>query len=557
MNNKKSYREQLFDLGIPLTHTGRCKCPQCSAMRKKKNDKCLQISFDTDAVKYHCFNCGWSGVISYNNDRKDNFKPIKVYVRPQELKEVNEKQPLYDYFKGRGISQSTVDEFGLSLENGKIIFPYYRNGELVNVKYRGLKEKVFQQGKDCMPSMFGIDTVPTNAKTICITEGEIDTMSLYECGYYAVSVNQGGNDSSLDCITNCWEFMDSFETIIIAGDNDQVGKVLVNNLKERFKHKFVKIVDWSKYCDGAIKDANDCLKYEDGKSIIKDAILTAKEVDISGITTYLEHKEELMDWFDGKKDQNFSTGWNNIDEIFKIQKQRLMIVSGISGKGKSLFVDNLLFNLTKQFKWKHLLASFETTYRGHMVSLSQMLTKKSCWEKTGNRMSREDFEKSINTLSPYFLRFDIEKQWTITEILQTAEASLVKYHYDTLIIDPYNRLAPEKYDREDKYIESILSSLLTFAKKHNVFIVFIAHPTKIPEEDKIPTLQNISGGVAWHSIADIGVIVHRERDKQTRKLLTKSIIRVEKVKDETIGNTAGGEAFLTFSYDSYSLIDLK
>src|SRR5258708_5000313 len=36
-------------------------CPECSAHRKKKHDRCLSVKLTADAVLWNCFNCGSQG----------------------------------------------------------------------------------------------------------------------------------------------------------------------------------------------------------------------------------------------------------------------------------------------------------------------------------------------------------------------------------------------------------------------------------------------------------------------------------------------------------------
>src|SRR5690606_20138511 len=144
---------------------------------------------------------------------------------------------------GRGISRETVDKFKLEYVehffpqlNEKttcIAFPYYRNGELINVKYR-TGDKKFLQVKDAESIFFGMDLI-TDFSRLIITEGEWDTMALAEIGIEAVSVPNGAKDGSnednkLECIENCWNWLQKFDSYVICSDNDAAGKILENSL---------------------------------------------------------------------------------------------------------------------------------------------------------------------------------------------------------------------------------------------------------------------------------------------------------------------------------------
>jgi len=69
-------------------------------------------------------------------------------------------------------------------------FPYYRNGQLVNVKYRG-PNKTFWQVKGAEKILYGLDDI-VNQEWIIIVEGEIDKLALEEAGFSnVVSVPDG------------------------------------------------------------------------------------------------------------------------------------------------------------------------------------------------------------------------------------------------------------------------------------------------------------------------------------------------------------------------------
>ena len=54
-------------------------------------------------------------------------------------------QELMQYFAGRGISQATLERNGVMQDRaGTIAFPYRRDGEVVNIKYRTLDKKFWQ-----------------------------------------------------------------------------------------------------------------------------------------------------------------------------------------------------------------------------------------------------------------------------------------------------------------------------------------------------------------------------------------------------------------------------
>ena len=544
------YRQKLNEIGITLDKTGKQTCPQCSEKRRNKLDKCLTVSFERDAILYYCHHCGWTGSVFYEES-----KFHKQYNRPAGFKSKENKSPLIKYFAKRGISENTLNKYNIGLgNNNTIIFPYYKNGILVNVKTRtnlGDGKKTFTQTKDSEKTFFGVDFVKDD-KNLIIVEGEIDVLSLAEQGINSVSVPQGGSDKKLECLINCSnEFLEKFKTFIIATDNDEVGYSLRENLISRFPKDKCKIVKWGKY-----KDANEALVAgEDLHTYINNA----EYVGTDGIITFKEKWDEIYNELFGDDKNFYNTGWDNLDKIIKIKTGYLMVVSGYPSRGKSTFVDNLLVNLTKKYGFKHLIASFENTMGNYYKTIYEMYNQQPFW-KLINEGKDKAFEKILCTddfffISEHFILFDNNRMWNIDDICKCAELEVIKHGIKTLVIDPYNRLQNDYKDREDKYIGSILAKLCTLAKRLDILIIFVAHPKK-PDGETIPTMYSISGSGDWYNMSDYGIIVHRERDNFTQKLSNNPIIHIQKVKNFSIGDPSGGKIELFYNANKRILEDI-
>lgn len=541
------YRDKLRDLGITLTRSGKQTCPQCSSQRKNKSDPCLSVTFTDEAVLYKCHNCDWSGAVYYRNKFEQHKK--KNYKRPEPPKVVTELEPIYKYFEKRGISKKTVDMYGISFNADKeIVIPYYKFGELVNVKYRknlGNGKKTFKQEKDSEKTLFGMDLVK-DTDTLIWVEGEMDVLALAEQGIYAVSIPQGGSDKKLECIENCFEFLEEFKTHIIAVDNDKTGDILKENLLSRLGKEKCKTVNWKQY-----KDANEALI---GGEDLKKFIDSAEDIAPDGILTFYDAFEEIYTYNFEKDHDYYESGWYNFDRIVKIRTGHLMVVTGYPSRGKSTFVDNLLMNLSKRYHLKHLIASFESIIATHYNTLFEMVVECPIY-KWMREHDKDIFGDNFEFIAEHFYRFDIDRVWTVDEICERAELAVKKYGVNTLVIDPYNRLNNKILNgREDLYIGSILSKLCMLAKKLNILVIFVAHPRK-PDGEKMPNLYSISGSSDWYNMADYGIVVHRDR-YQDGKLSNKPLIFIEKVKNHFIGNPSGGEITLTYDTTRRILTDV-
>lgn len=260
------YYDKLSDLGIKLTRRGgqeKVKCPECSTTRKNKADKSLSVNITTG--EYNCHNCGWKGNVRAFERKRD----AKKYEKPDQnlLKSIELADKVEDWFKKRSISRGTLDKFMIfskkefmpqtAKEENCICFPYFRDGQLVNIKYRDGK-KNFKLVKDAELIFFNLQTIGEKKKVV-ITEGEIDCMAVYEAGisqdskkvstetgelteephpyseYAVVSVPNGASKGNqrLDYLDNCADWFIGLSEIIIATDNDEAGKMLKDELIRR------------------------------------------------------------------------------------------------------------------------------------------------------------------------------------------------------------------------------------------------------------------------------------------------------------------------------------
>lgn len=533
-----NYRHELQRLGITLDSSGKQTCPECSNSRHDKSDKCLSVTYGQEGVLYNCHHCGWHGVVFYNTYKTAD--KLKVYTRPSKPNKSSNDLWLYSYFSNRKISAGTLKKYDISAnENNEIQIPYYKNGELVNIKYRTNLDngkKTFRQEKDAEKTFYGMDFV-NKTKPLIIVEGEMDVLALAEQGIYAVSVPQGGSDKKLECIENCFDFIDQFDSYIIAVDNDTVGDTLKNNLLSRLNKDKCSIVNWGKY-----KDANEALIAGEN---LQEFIDKASLINPDGVVSYIDKFDSIYKSIFEEDKEFYSTGWRKLDRLVKIRLGYLMVVTGYPSRGKSTFVNNLLINLTKKYGFKHLIASFESTPESSYIELLEMYKQKPL---SILKLNKEEIFDDFETISEHFIRLDTGRQWTIDEIVEKTEMMVKRHGIQTLVIDPYNRLKNEFKDREDKYIGQILSKLCMLSKKLGILIIFVAHPKK-PDDDEAPTMYAISGSGDWYNMADYGIIVHRERDENTKELKNEPQIIVAKIKNFSLGNPSGGVATLEYNKD--------
>ena len=123
----------LTEENIKLKHqqdgTQKTKCPQCQPPHNKNdNPLTVSISENGNSIVWYCHHCNWKGSkFNSENYAKNNWNIKKN--QPKYEKPVIENKTyndfMYDYFKKRCISKSTVNDFKIFNDGEWIGFPYF------------------------------------------------------------------------------------------------------------------------------------------------------------------------------------------------------------------------------------------------------------------------------------------------------------------------------------------------------------------------------------------------------------------------------------------------
>jgi len=141
--------------------------------------------------------------------------------------------------------------------------------------------------------------------------------------------------------------------------------------------------------------------------------------------------------------------------------------------------------------------------------------------------------------SNYF-HIDMER-YTLESVLKKGAELVKRKGIKCLVIDPFNKVRDVDCKTEDvnRYTMEYLTKIETFAKKFDVLVFVVAHPTKMykDKDGKIeePTMYNIKGGGEWYDASYHGILVHRDYEEKTVKA------KVLKVKFQNLGQN-GEEA---------------
>lgn len=507
------------DVGIEIK-TGwhgnvKAHCPKCRDERKNKGDKSLSVNIDEKM--WNCHHCGWTGRLIE--------KKQKEYIRPKEA-ELQLSQKAQGYLKNRGFSSYTIQRFKLSesvefmpqtgREMNCLNFRYYRNEELINIKYRD-GSKHFKLVKDAELILYNLDSLE-KAEECVITEGEFDCMAVCESGYFeVVSVPNGASKGSqkLEYLDNCYESFNGIKKVIIGTDGDEPGIRLRMELARRLgRHRCYYVV----YPEGC-KDFNEVLlKY--GKEEVKKCICEALPFPVDGVFKVENIEEELDYYYMNGFQGGDLIGSPELDKIFSFRRGELTTITGIPGSGKSAKVDDWLIRLSSRCGWKHGICSPENQpVPIHVSKLASCFIGKPFYRANkAARMGDTEWNFAKYFINEHFYFFNIgEIDMTIEGVLEKGAELVLRFGIDSLLIDPWNTLdhnIPNGMS-ETQFVSKSLTKITTFAKAYGVHVFLVAHPTKISKDKatgkfEIPNLYSISGSAHFFNKTDNGITIYRD-----------------------------------------------
>ena len=489
-------------------------CPYC-------NDKDNTFAINLNHGAFQCYrknNCGVSGsfyqfqidqgdepettkTYNYQKKKKPNYvKPKKAYNPPN--------SNTIKYLMSRGLTIETIKKYRIGEEkNGVYFFPYYKDGVVVDVKYRETGSKKMWREKNAEPVLFLRDFAK-NCKEIIITEGEFDALVWRQMGFNAVSVPSGVDD--LRWIENEWDFLDSYEKIYLNFDNDEAGKMNLRKIA-------VRLGEWRCYnIELTKKDANECLISGADRDYFECAVESAEEYNIDELVNAHYYKQDVIDLFLNKnKIVGDSTGISGLDNIMQgLREGEVTVWTGRNSSGKSTLLNQIMLNLG-YLGYGICFGSFE-------MPPARVLRWMVLQNSKYTMQTEESVSSTMDEISEFLYLVNVEGMVDKKILFNTFEFGARKYGLKHFFIDSMMRI---KFYAQNRNAEetNFMSELVAFARKHSAHIHIIAHPRKERYEKKIVSKTDVAGTGNITNLAHNVISISRIPENVKAKALEKGL----------------------------------
>ena len=516
-------------------------CPYCGSNRSDQYT--FSINLETGAFKCLRASCGKQGhFVELARDK--NFPLLDAQPkRYRQLKQVQitVREPAIEYLKTRGISKETAKAYKITTQKGKdniLVFPFYdENGIMVAAKYR---KTDFQKGVDKNKEWFEHDTKPIlfgmnqckDFKTLIITEGQLDSLTVADCGIpNAVSVPTGAK--GFTWVEHCYNWVNSFEEIIVFGDNEHGQITLVEDIAKKFPKKKIKVVRQIDYLGE--KDANDIYrKY--GKSAILTAVGNAQLRPVESVKCLSQVKFVNL-----SEMPKIKTGIYELDKsIGGIYYGQVALLTGKRGEGKSTLGSMIFKSALEQgvscFAYSGELPDFHfKSWLDLQVAGVQNIEAKTNEFNEKYYIIKAAAKQTINTWYEgrayiYDNNALFEAEGTEREqatLLNTIERVARQYDVKFVLLD--NLMTALDVSDSDELFNSqreFVKQVKRLSQKLDIAILMIAHPKK---EGKGSELDNdsVSGTSDITNLVDV-VLTYSRNEEAANKDTFQSLIGVTK-----------------------------
>ena len=490
-----------------------------------------------------CEACGSSDANSLYDDGHSYCHACNRYESEGTYTEVQTKPPTTKVFQmktqgevkaivDRGIVRETCEFFGVTQETGKHYYPYFdETGLKVAEKIRSVENKTFSiAGNFNKATLFGQSLFQKEGKYITIVEGELDALASYQMTgskWPTVSIRNGASAAVKDCKAQ-YEYLDSFETIVICFDGDEPGQKAAKDVAELFGNK-VKIV---KHLKG-YKDASDYLsegksseyvnQWWRAESYVPDGIIQA-----STLWDSVSAPEPIAEAFYPFK------GLNEL--LYGIRSAELITVTAGSGLGKSQFLREILFNILRQTKWNIGGMFLEESVRKTARSIMSLHSNKKLHlpdTDVTERELKEAFDATLGT-NRVFL-FDHFGSLAIDNVLNRVRYMARACDCRVVFLDHLSLIVSGMDGNDErKSIDVLMTRLRTLVQETGITLICVSHlkrpstSNKGHEDGEAVSLSQLRGSGAIAQLSDAVITLERNSMSQDPEIRHTTKVAVAK-----------------------------
>lgn len=380
-------------------------------------------------------------------------------------------------FKGiRGLDEDVAKLFGIQLQlDGEGQPVRYAFQYPSNTKYRGYDEKKFwTKERGGIKDLFGADFNAGSSKRLYLTEGEFDAASLFQALGKSFPVKSIPSASlSEQFIKNNFDYLNSFQEVVYAGELDKAGKGAAEKLYALFPEKFY-YVPLTKH-----KDANDFIMNGDQDDLMWAA---RKPQRFSPDNFFVGDFEVEKAILEENPYEYVPTGHTGLDDKIRgLVKGGLTFIKAMRGQGKTELIRYFEVGLLKsdtRIALLHMEEMKSTTYRA-MATYHLGFNVRTKEDAANNGATEEEVIQAAKLASQdeKTIIFEMRAHDDPLQLLEYVRLAATVYGAEFIFIDHVQRLAylsATGVDGATSTLTTVGARMAQLAKELNIGVIFIS-----------------------------------------------------------------------------------
>ena len=437
----------------------------------------------------------------------------------------------------RKISTDTCKSYGVTTLNNngtifKHIYPYHdESGNKIANKIRTVQNKAFlSEGNMSGAVLFGRKHFSAKGKYITITEGELDAMAAYQMfGSKWPCVSVKSSSSALADCKKSFDYLNSFENIIICFDNDTQGQKASEKVAGLFEPHKCKIVKLTQF-----KDASDYLRTGHQETFVR-TWWSAEPYTPAGILNLDSLGDSL---YDEDFCETVPYPWTGLNKkIYGMRTGELLTFTSGSGMGKSSIIRELMHHIMKSSVDNIGVLALEESIRNTALNIMSVEANQRLYIKE----IRDTF--SIDQLQKWqtdtvgtgrFFAFDHFGSISNDEILNRIRFMAKALDCKWIILDHLSILVSGQEDGDERRsIDILMTKLRSLVEETGVGLLLVSHLRRASgdkghEDGREVSLAHLRGSQSIAHLSDGVIALERNQQEEDETLANTTVVRILK-----------------------------
>lgn len=427
--------------------------------------------------------------------------PLKVETMMNKLRgspddNIPRNDIAWDYLTiERGFTAETIEHFKLGYDEAKkaISIPHYKDGELINIKYRFLKPKDIRYTSEPNAEQWlfhdeGLK-VGLDKNAVIIAEGEFDCISLWQAGFkHVISPGSGANSYGQ------WiEELDKIKGVWIAYDNDEPGQLAAKELAGRIGIEKCRNVV---YPDG-YKDANE---YTLNHTVdnLRALFMQAEPLYKSDFNNL---PDIIRDMVEAPREYMSTRFFPQV----RIHRDNMTVLTGVTNSGKSSLALNVAIDLASQGV-PVLIIPMERGIYTVGRRLIQIAIGKT--EEEIEFTPKDEIYKATETIAELPIYFSMPDKTKLIETITRAKRVFgVRY----VVIDQIDQAVRNTSGNKEVAISDAMRDLKQLTEHLPVALLVVAHIRKLAHGEHI-SMDALKGSNSLSTDPETVVLLDKKED---------------------------------------------